>query len=144
MLLSSAYTKSRTFQLLMQPCQQGEWGCTRSCEGAQPGDLIPAVQRDVPYHGMASCSAYKAGSSWPGGGGCSSGTAWASVSRCWTTAPCITCFVHFFIIITISPSFSALLNCGLFLKPWILLFFSDPLTHPTVGEVSAMFSCLPD
>lgn len=51
MLLSSAYTKSRTFQFLMQHCHQGKWGCTRSCEGAQAGELTPTDQRNI-YHGM--------------------------------------------------------------------------------------------
>ncbi|KAK4822153.1 hypothetical protein QYF61_010414, partial [Mycteria americana] len=36
------------------------WGCTRSWEGTQPGQLTPADQRDIPLH-MTSRSAYKLG-----------------------------------------------------------------------------------
>ena len=60
LLLSSAYTESRPFLLLTAPHQRGGWGCTRSWEGTQPGQLTPTDQRDIPYR-MASCSAYKAG-----------------------------------------------------------------------------------
>ncbi|KAK4814940.1 hypothetical protein QYF61_006884 [Mycteria americana] len=35
------------------------WGCTRSWEGAQLGELTPTGQRAIPYH-MGSCSARKA------------------------------------------------------------------------------------
>jgi len=58
-LLSSAYTVSRPFLLLTPPHQRVGWGCIRSWEGTQPGQLTPADQRDVPYRRM-SCSAYKA------------------------------------------------------------------------------------
>ena len=40
--------------------QRVGWGCTRSWEGTQLGQLTPTDQRDIPYH-MTSCSAYKAG-----------------------------------------------------------------------------------
>ena len=60
LLLSSAYTESRPFLLLTPPHQRVGWGCTRSWEGTQPGQLPPAAQRDIPDHRM-SCSAHKAG-----------------------------------------------------------------------------------
>ena len=60
LLLSSAYTESRPFLLLTPPHQQEGWGCTRTWEGTQLGQLTPTDQRDIPHH-MASCSAYKAG-----------------------------------------------------------------------------------
>ena len=59
LLLSSAYTQSRSCLLLTPPHQWVGWGCTRSWEGTQPGQLTPTDQRDIPYH-MTSCSAYKA------------------------------------------------------------------------------------
>ena len=60
LLLSSAYTESRPFLLLTPPHQRAGWGCTRSWEGTQLGQLTPTAQRDIPDH-MTSCSAYKAG-----------------------------------------------------------------------------------
>ena len=42
------------------PHQRAGWGCTRSWEGTQPGQLTPTAQRDIPYH-RTPCSAYKAG-----------------------------------------------------------------------------------
>ena len=50
LLLSSAYTESRPFLLLTPPHQRGGWGCTRSWEGTQRGQLTPTDQRDIPYH----------------------------------------------------------------------------------------------
>jgi len=58
LLLSSAYTESRPFVLLTLLLQQVGWGCTRSWDGTQLGQLTPPDQRDIPYP-MASCSAYK-------------------------------------------------------------------------------------
>ena len=58
--LSRAYTVSRPFLLLTPPHQPGGWGCPRSWEGTQPGQLTPTDQRDIPYR-MTSCAAYKAG-----------------------------------------------------------------------------------
>jgi len=49
--------QSRTFQLLMPASAPGHTG---SQEGAQPAQLTPAAQSDIPYH-MTSCSVYKAG-----------------------------------------------------------------------------------
>ena len=60
LLLSSAYTESRSFLLLTPPHQQIGWGCTRSWEGTQLGQLTPTDPRDIPDH-MMSCLAYKAG-----------------------------------------------------------------------------------
>ena len=60
LLLSSAYTESRLFLLLTPPHKWVGWGCTRSWEGTQLGQLTPTDQRAIPYH-MTSCSAYKAG-----------------------------------------------------------------------------------
>ena len=45
----SQVTKSRTYQLLVLPCQGGNWGCTGSWEGTEPGQLTPAGKRDIPY-----------------------------------------------------------------------------------------------
>ena len=50
LLLSSAYTASRPFLLLTPPHQGVGWGCTRSWEGTQLGQLTPTDQRDIPYH----------------------------------------------------------------------------------------------
>jgi len=58
LLLSSAYIEPRPF-LLLTPPHQGDWGCTRSWEGTQLGQLTPTDQRDVLYR-MTSCSAMKA------------------------------------------------------------------------------------
>ena len=66
--LSSAYTESRPFLLLTPPCQRVGWGCTRSWEGTQPGQLTPTDQTDIPYH-MASCSAIKSWGKKKEGGG---------------------------------------------------------------------------
>ena len=60
LLLSSAYTEPRPLLFLTPAHQPGGWGCTRSWEGAQMGQVTPTGQRDTPYH-VASCSAYKAG-----------------------------------------------------------------------------------
>ena len=57
LLLSSVYTESRIFQLLV-PSQQEGWRGTRSWEGTQPGQLTPTAQRNVPYH-VTSCPVYK-------------------------------------------------------------------------------------
>lgn len=58
LLLSSTCSESRPFQLLTPALRVG-WGCMRSLEGTQPGQLTPTNQRDIPDH-MASRSAYKA------------------------------------------------------------------------------------
>ena len=42
------------------PHQRAGWGCTRSWEGAQPGQLTPADQRGIPCR-RTSCSVYKVG-----------------------------------------------------------------------------------
>ena len=64
-MLSSVYTKSRVFQLLV-PSQQEGWRGTRSWEGTQPGQLTQSGQRGIPDHVM-SCPVYKrGGGSWPG------------------------------------------------------------------------------
>ena len=55
LLLSSAYTESRPFLLLTPPHQWAGWGCTRSWEGTQPGQLTPTDQRDIPHH-MTYCA----------------------------------------------------------------------------------------
>ena len=52
--------ESGPFLLLTPPHQQVGWGCTRSWEGTQLGQLTPTAQRDIPDH-MMPCSAYKAG-----------------------------------------------------------------------------------
>jgi len=49
-LLSSTYTDSRSFLLLIPPHQRVGWGCTRIWEGTQLGQLTPTDQRDIPYH----------------------------------------------------------------------------------------------
>ena len=55
LLLSSSYTESRPFLLLTPPHQWVGWGCTRSWEGTQLGQLTPADQRDmIPYDVMLS------------------------------------------------------------------------------------------
>ena len=59
MLVSSVYTKSGIFQLLV-PSQQEGWRGTRSWEGTQPGQLTQTGQRHIPYH-MTSCPVYKLG-----------------------------------------------------------------------------------
>jgi len=59
-LLSSAYTESRPLLLLTLPHRQAGWGCTRTWEGTEPGQLTPKDQRDIPYH-MMSCPAIKRG-----------------------------------------------------------------------------------
>jgi len=59
-LLNSAHTASRPFLVLRLPHQRAGWGCTRSWEGTQLGQLTPAGQRYIPHH-MTSCSAIKAG-----------------------------------------------------------------------------------
>jgi len=58
LLLSSAHTASRPFLLLALSHKRVGWGCTRSREGTQPGQLTPADQRGIPNHIM-SCSARK-------------------------------------------------------------------------------------
>lgn len=50
-LLSSAYTESRPFLFLLQPCQRGGWGFTRRWEGKQLGHLTPT---DPTFH-LMSC-----------------------------------------------------------------------------------------
>lgn len=45
---------------LTLPWQWAGWGCTRSWEGIQQGQLTPTDQRDIPHH-TALCSAIKAG-----------------------------------------------------------------------------------
>lgn len=56
-LLSRAYSASQG--LSSAPCCATE-GCTRSCEGAEPGQLAQTGQRSIPYYGT-SCSGYKWG-----------------------------------------------------------------------------------
>ncbi|XP_054669194.1 interleukin-1 receptor-like 1 isoform X4 [Grus americana] len=58
--------QSRTFQLLILPCQREGRGHPRSWEGTRPGQLDPADQRDIPYH-TASCSVYSWGLGWEAG-----------------------------------------------------------------------------
>lgn len=55
LLLSSVYSKSRTFQLLPLSCQRGGWRCSWIWVMAQPGQLIKADEKDIPQH-MAPCS----------------------------------------------------------------------------------------
>jgi len=59
LLLSSAYTASKSVLLLTLLCQRVDWRCARSWEGTQLGQLTPADQRGVPYHVML-CTAIKA------------------------------------------------------------------------------------
>ena len=127
LLLSSAHTKPRSFQRLL-PCQRGGWRCPSSREGAQQGQLTQTGHREVPDR-MTSCWAYELG-----GSSCCPRTGWASVSGCWTTVLCITCFVYSFIII-IFLSFSVLLNC-LYLSPLVLPFIqlSPPPHRGGAGE----------
>lgn len=47
------------FHLPILPCQWGVWECTKSQEGAQPGQLTKMEQGYIPYH-MMSCSGTKA------------------------------------------------------------------------------------
>ena len=60
LLLSSACTESRPFLLFTPPHQRVGWGCTRSWEGAQLGQLTPADPRDIRYD-MTSCSTINQG-----------------------------------------------------------------------------------
>jgi len=53
LLLSSAYTESRSFLLLIPSHQRVGWGCTRSWEAINPGQSTSADQRDIPYHMMS-------------------------------------------------------------------------------------------
>jgi len=48
LLLSSAYSRSKTFQLLMLPCQQVDWGCTRNWEATR--HLTQTGQGNITYH----------------------------------------------------------------------------------------------
>jgi len=66
LLLRSAYTESRPFLFLRLPQRRAGWGCTRSWEGTQPGQLIAPDQRVIPCH-MTSCSAMKLGGKSVGG-----------------------------------------------------------------------------
>lgn len=56
LFLSSAYTASRSFMVLMLPHQQVSWGCTRSWEGTQLGQMTPCDQENIPYEHMTSWS----------------------------------------------------------------------------------------
>lgn len=58
MLLSSAHTKSKTFQLLVLSCWWGGCGCTRSQKGTEPGQLARTGQWDISYY-MVSCRTIK-------------------------------------------------------------------------------------
>lgn len=58
LLLNSACTEPRPFMLLVPPYQWITWGCARSWEGTQTGQLTPNDHRDIPDH-MVSCSAYR-------------------------------------------------------------------------------------
>ncbi|XP_066835986.1 DNA-directed RNA polymerase II subunit RPB11-a isoform X2 [Anser cygnoides] len=42
---SSVYTRPRTFRLLALSCQRAGWGCSRSWEGTDPGQLTQTGQR---------------------------------------------------------------------------------------------------
>lgn len=63
LLLSNAYTVSRSFLPLTPLHQQGSWANTR---GTQLGQLIPTHLRNISYH-VVVCSAYRAGSRRKGG-----------------------------------------------------------------------------
>ena len=137
LLLSSVYTKSRIFQLLV-PSQQEGWRGTKSWEGTQPGQLTQTGQRGIPYH-VTSCPVCKLGGVGRRGADHYSGTNWASVSKWWAIALCITCFVYAFyyycnfiivIIIIIIFFLSVLLNCS-YLNPRVLLFsfWLSPPSH---------------
>lgn len=64
LLLSSSHINWRTFQLLVLLCQQGDWRCTKSWKGTEPGLLIQTDQRDVPYHAASRIMIKPRGSGW--------------------------------------------------------------------------------
>jgi len=133
LLLSSAYTKSGTFQLVILPCQQGDWGCTGSWEGTQPGQLTPSGQRDIPYHIM-SCSAYISGGE--AGQGLllrnRLGTSRLAMSNCFSFASLVFWWVLFFslfvvfLLITIYYNFYFIL---FYFISVIKLFLSHEFSH---------------
>lgn len=47
LLLNCLCTEPRTFQFLMLSYQQWGWGCTRSWEGTDPGQLTQSGQSDI-------------------------------------------------------------------------------------------------
>lgn len=55
-----AHTESQPFLLLTPTHQPRGWGCTRSWERTQPGQLNPDDPRDIPEH-VAPWPAYRAG-----------------------------------------------------------------------------------
>ena len=60
LLLSSSCTESRALLFLTPPQRRVGWGCTRSREGTQLGQLTPPDQRVILDH-LMSCSAMQLG-----------------------------------------------------------------------------------
>lgn len=141
MLLSSTYMKSKSFQLLILPCERGSWGCTNSWEArttlelgsAQPRQLTQTDQRVNSYHMVLFMLNNNTGvvGWWRGCSHCS-GSGWTA-GGWWANALCITCSVYYYfftliIIVIIFPSFPVLLS--FYLNAWVL-FFSDSCPHLT-------------
>ena len=139
LLLSSAYTESRPFLLLTAPHQQGGWGCTKSWEDTQLGQLTPTDQRDTAYH-MMSCSAYKAGRRQGGRSewwrlssqvtimrdGALLSWRWLNTCLLMGSSEWIPCFA-----LLVCTAFALLLSC-LYLNPRVfslLLFWFSPPSH---------------
>ena len=118
----------RVFCFLCFPAKWGSWGCTRSWEGTEAGQLMQTDQTDVP-HCMTLWSAIKPWGIGQGRKGCHcSGTGWASVHWWWAIIFCITCFFLVFLFVC----------CCLVMV--FLSFFSSSPHRPDIRHV--VLSCL--
>lgn len=140
LLLSNAYTKLKTFWLLILPCYHGGWGHIRCWEGTEPGQDDPNWPK-----GDSICLGIMLNNIiWGNWADAAQGVSrHHSASGWWPIALCINFLEYSFIImlsIIIFPSFSVLLNC-LYLNPWVLSFFQvlSP-QHCGVSEWMAVLS----
>ena len=132
----AALTQSQgLFLFITPPCQWAGWGCTRSQEGTQLGQLTPTDQRGILgilHSYMKSCPAINLGGRLERGH--CSGTDWALVSWCWTTVfICITCLF-------LSLLFSFSLQFVLVIISVTKLFLSQPRNFLTFTLSILLFS----
>lgn len=143
LLLSSTYTASTPFMLL----QRGGWGCARSWEWTQAGQMTPNDQRDIPYH-MGSFQYIKLregeNEDVQRDGVCPPKSQFHRMEPCfpgvdWTSAHPWEAMNYNLFSLLVFMAFALLLKC-LYLNPGVsslLLIQFSPLSHHVVNERAA-------